>query len=108
MPAVQPSGLRVAVQVFARVAIWTAIYAGAGVIGGVSLEEMVTYALLGGAVTGAARYETVIYVPRGDAGDVTRRPEELDTIADVLRDAGVQAVDTKPLEPATTPDRRLI
>ena len=48
------------VQVFARVAIWTAIYGGAGVIGGVSLEEMVTYALLGGAVTGAARYETVV------------------------------------------------
>jgi ABC-2 type transport system permease protein len=48
------------VQVFARVAIWIAIYAGAGSIAGVSLQQMVTYALLGGAVTGAIRYETII------------------------------------------------
>lgn len=48
------------VQVFARVAIWLAIYSGATSIDGVSLQEMITYALLGGIVTGAIRYETII------------------------------------------------
>lgn len=48
------------VQVFARVAIWLAIYAGATSIGGVSLQQMITYALLGGIVTGAVRYEMII------------------------------------------------
>lgn len=48
------------VQVFARVAIWMAIYAGSATIAGVSLQQMVTYALLGGAVVGAIRYETII------------------------------------------------
>lgn len=48
------------VQVFARVAIWLAIYAGATSLGGVSLEQMITYALLGGIVTGAVRYEMII------------------------------------------------
>ena len=47
-------------QVLARVAIWFAVYAGAASIGGVSLEEMITYALLGGAVTGAIRYEAIV------------------------------------------------
>jgi ABC-2 type transport system permease protein len=48
------------VQVFARVAIWLAVYAGATSIGGVSLQEMITYALLGGAVIGAIRYEAIV------------------------------------------------
>lgn len=48
------------VQVFARVAIWLAIYAGTSSIAGVSLQQMITYALLGGAVIGAIRYETII------------------------------------------------
>jgi ABC-2 type transport system permease protein len=48
------------VQVFARVAIWLAIYAGTTSIAGVSLQQMITYALLGGAVIGAIRYETII------------------------------------------------
>lgn len=50
------------VQVFARVAIWMAVYAGvsATVVDGVSLEQMVTYALLGGAVMGATRPEQII------------------------------------------------
>jgi len=48
------------VQVFARVAIWLAIYAGATSIDGISLQQMITYALLGGIVTGAIRYETII------------------------------------------------
>lgn len=48
------------VQVFARVAIWLAIYAGTASIAGVSLQQMVTYALLGGVITGAIRYEMII------------------------------------------------
>lgn len=50
------------VQVFARVAIWQAAYAGIGgiVVDGVSLQQMVTYALLGGAVMGATRPERII------------------------------------------------
>jgi len=46
------------VQVFARVAIWFAVYAGATHIGDVTLQQMVTYALLGGL--GAVRYELII------------------------------------------------
>lgn len=50
------------VQVFARVAIWQAAYAGvsATMVDGVSLQQMVTYALLGGAVMGATRPERII------------------------------------------------
>lgn len=50
------------VQVFARVAVWLAVYAGIGasIVDGVSLQQMVTYALLGGAVMGATRPEQVI------------------------------------------------
>jgi ABC-2 type transport system permease protein len=50
------------VQVLARVAIWQAAYAGIGttVVDGVSLQQMVTYALLGGAVMGATRPERII------------------------------------------------
>jgi ABC-2 type transport system permease protein len=50
------------VQVFARVAIWLAVYAGVGasVVDGVSLQQMVTYALLGGIVMGATRHEKII------------------------------------------------
>ncbi|MGY3611451.1 ABC-2 family transporter protein, partial [Bradyrhizobium sp. Lot11] len=50
------------VQVFARDAIWLAAFAGIGgtVVDGVSLQQMVTYALLGGAVMGATRPERVI------------------------------------------------
>lgn len=35
-----------------------------------------------------ARYETVIWVPRGDAADVTRRPEELDRVVAYLMACG--------------------
>jgi ABC-2 type transport system permease protein len=50
------------VQVFARVAVWLAIYAGLGtdMADGVSLQQMVTYALLGGIVMGASRHEGVL------------------------------------------------
>ena len=36
-----------------------------------------------------ARYRTVIWVPRGDAGDQTRRPEEFDAVAAFLGTCGV-------------------
>jgi ABC-2 type transport system permease protein len=50
------------VQVFARVAIWLAVYAGVGatVVDGVSVQQMVTYALLGGLVMGATRPDRII------------------------------------------------
>lgn len=50
------------VQVFARVAIWMAVYTGIGatMVDGVSLQQMITYALLGGIVMGATRHENVI------------------------------------------------
>lgn len=40
-----------------------------------------------------ARYETVIYVPRGDSADITRPPAEFDTIAAALRAAGAAELD---------------
>ncbi len=40
-----------------------------------------------------ARYETVIWVPRGDAKDVTRPPAEFDTIADFLQECGAQQLE---------------
>jgi hypothetical protein len=45
-----------------------------------------------------ARYRTVIWVPRGDAGDRTRRPEEFDAVAAFLATCGVGE-----LEAATEP-----
>lgn len=56
------------VQVFARVAIWLAAFAGIGgaVVEGVSLQQMVTYALLGGAVMGAT-------APKGSSERSARR-----------------------------------
>jgi ABC-2 type transport system permease protein len=49
------------VQVFARVAIWLAVYAGASAstIGDVTLQQMVTYALIGG-FSAIVRYELII------------------------------------------------
>jgi hypothetical protein len=37
-----------------------------------------------------ARYETIIWVPRGDPEDRTRDPHEMDAIADYLRACGVR------------------
>ena len=44
-----------------------------------------------------ARYETVIWVPRGDAADRTRPPAEFDAIARFLLDCGAQTLDVKPV-----------
>lgn len=43
-----------------------------------------------------ARYETVIYVPRGDTTDPTRPPEEFDAIAKTLREAGAEPLHVTP------------
>ena len=40
-----------------------------------------------------ARYETVIWVPAGDAGDITRKPEEFDAVAEFLLRCGAQKLD---------------
>lgn len=40
-----------------------------------------------------ARYETVIYVPPGDAADPTRPPAEFDAIAEALAEAGARALE---------------
>ena len=41
------------VQVFARIAIWSAVYAGVASVNGVTLTDMVTYAILSGTVLAA-------------------------------------------------------
>lgn len=48
------------VQVFARVAIWLAVYAGVTAVDGISISDMITYALLGGVVMGATRYDRIV------------------------------------------------
>ncbi len=48
-----------------------------------------------------ARYQTVIWVPRGDAGDQTRRPEEFDAVAAFLGTCGVAELEAvAEMEPA--------
>ena len=44
-----------------------------------------------------ARYETVIWVPEGDARDATRPPAEFDAIARFLQSCGVRALSTMPV-----------
>jgi uncharacterized protein (UPF0212 family) len=43
-----------------------------------------------------ARYETVIWVPNGDATDATRPPAEFDDIADFLANCGAQLLGSAP------------
>jgi hypothetical protein len=50
-----------------------------------------------------ARYETVIWVPSGDAADVTRDPATFDAIVRFLRDCGAQALEDE-AEPEATAD----
>ncbi|MEJ0048550.1 MAG: DNA/RNA helicase domain-containing protein [Rhodospirillales bacterium] len=54
-----------------------------------------------------ARYETIIFVPAGDAGDPTRDPGVYDRIAAHLRDAGVPWLGEVSL-PVTEPERVLL
>ncbi|KRA41735.1 ABC transporter permease [Devosia sp. Root635] len=48
------------VQVFARVAIWLAVYAGTMSVDGIGIKDMITYALLGGVVMGATRHDRIV------------------------------------------------
>jgi hypothetical protein len=50
-----------------------------------------------------ARYETVLFVPRGDAADTTRRPRVYDDIAEFLTICGVP-----PLEPPVAQEQAMI
>jgi Uncharacterized conserved protein (DUF2075) len=43
-----------------------------------------------------ARYETVIWIPPGDAADMTRQPAEFDAIADFLAECGAQQLGAIP------------
>ena len=43
--------------------------------------------------TRAARYETVIWIPTGDAADATRDPATFDAIARFLLECGAQVLD---------------
>lgn len=55
-----------------------------------------------------ARYETVIWVPRGDAADQTRSPAEFDDIADFLAECGVQELALAPLPAASMPRQAVL
>ncbi len=48
-----------------------------------------------------ARYETVIWVPRGDAEDLTRPPATFDAIAEFLLACGAQPLREAPVVPPT-------
>ena len=53
-----------------------------------------------------ARYETVIWVPQGDALDITRPPAEFDAIADFLLRCGAQRLELAMADrgPASSPE----
>jgi hypothetical protein len=55
-----------------------------------------------------ARYETIIYVPRGDAEDATRPPHIYDGIATFLQSCGVADLSVKPTPPQSQPEAVLI
>ena len=46
-----------------------------------------------------ARYETVLWVPRGDAADRTRDPAALDLLAARLLRCGARSLDEASMEP---------
>lgn len=48
------------VEVLAKIAIWTAVLAAPGAAAGVSLAEMITYAVIAGTLLGAWRYEDML------------------------------------------------
>ncbi|MDE2006137.1 MAG: DUF2075 domain-containing protein [Rhodospirillales bacterium] len=55
-----------------------------------------------------ARYDTLIYVPRGDPGDATRPPAEFDAIAAFLVACGVPALEPAPPASVAAPDALLL
>jgi ABC-2 type transport system permease protein len=48
------------IMVVAKVAIWTSVYAGQQSVGGVTLKEMITYAILATTILGAWEYSPLI------------------------------------------------
>ena len=48
-----------------------------------------------------ARYETVIWVPRGDAADRTRDPAEFAAVARFLADCGARALEETEMQETT-------
>lgn len=48
------------IYIFARIAIWIAVYQGVTIVSGVSLPEMITYAILSGTVLAAWSYANLI------------------------------------------------
>ena len=46
-----------------------------------------------------ARYETIIWIPRGDRSDPTRPPESLDAVADFLENCGVGLIEHRQSPP---------
>ncbi len=54
-----------------------------------------------------ARYETVIWVPRGDDADRTRLTAELDAVADFLMACGVAELEAPPVQVPSPPDVQL-
>ncbi len=56
-----------------------------------------------------ARYETVIWVPAGDAEDITRKPAEFDAIADFLLRCGARMLEPGRTDrvPASSPEPEL-
>ncbi|MDI3305647.1 MAG: DUF2075 domain-containing protein [Acetobacteraceae bacterium] len=55
-----------------------------------------------------ARYETVIYVPRGDAEDRTRLPAEFDALAAHLLDCGARPLEEMAAPPEAAPAAMLL
>ncbi len=55
-----------------------------------------------------ARYETVIWVPSGDAADHTRSPAELDAIAATLTDCGIPTLPGTPIAAAPQPRQSVL
>jgi hypothetical protein len=55
-----------------------------------------------------ARYETVIFVPRGDADDGTRSPDVLDGIADFLAACGAEALNGVEVPSVSVPEPVLL
>ncbi|MCQ8279216.1 DUF2075 domain-containing protein [Acetobacteraceae bacterium KSS8] len=49
-----------------------------------------------------ARFDTLIWVPRGDAADPTRDPARLDAVAAFLRACGVTELETETIRPSET------
>jgi hypothetical protein len=50
-----------------------------------------------------ARYDTIIWVPPGDDADATRRPAEMDAIADFLLACGVAPLEALEVQPEAVP-----